>query len=197
MRFLSGPRGQLVAGAPIPPAVLVAGWWFGSVGVAAAVAAGAFGLAVLVAWVEGLGRGDDSGPREAAASAPDEGHGHPSKASPHAAVPSTDSSAAPAPPATTPRPDDVAPPPGVPMTVLGGGDVKMMAMVGAFTGPWGVVLTVFLGALVGLLAYLKLRLLLGTRHLVPLGVFLAVGAAITLWWGRALLDGYLRWSGLS
>ncbi|MDE0474896.1 MAG: prepilin peptidase [Gammaproteobacteria bacterium] len=84
-----------------------------------------------------------------------------------------------------------------PAAALGGGDVKMMALVGAFTGPWGAVLTVFLAALAGLLAYLKLRMLLGTRHLVPLGVFLAVGAAITLWWGQALLDWYLRLSGLT
>ena len=73
----------------------------------------------------------------------------------------------------------------------------MMALVGAFTGPWGVVLTVFLGALAGLLAYLKLRLLTGTRQLLPFGVFLAVGAAITLWWGEALLDWYLQLAGLS
>lgn len=73
----------------------------------------------------------------------------------------------------------------------------MMALVGAFTGPWGVVLTVFLGALAGLLAYLKLRLLTGTRQLLPFGVFLAVGAAITLWWGEALLDWYLQLAGLA
>ena len=148
VRFLAEPRGQLAALLPALPALVLAGWWFGAVGVAAAVAASAAGLAVLVAWVEGLG--------ESAATAP---------ASPAA--------------------------------VLGGGDVKMMALVGAFTGPWGVVLTVFLGALAGLLAYLKLRLLLGTRHLVPLGVFLAVGAAITLLWGDAVLAWYLRLSGLT
>jgi leader peptidase (prepilin peptidase)/N-methyltransferase len=80
--------------------------------------------------------------------------------------------------------------------VLGGGDVKMMALIGAFTGPWGAVLTVFLGALCGVLAYLALRLLLGTRQLVPFGVFLAVGGAITLWWGEALLSWYLALTGL-
>ena len=83
-----------------------------------------------------------------------------------------------------------------PDAALGGGDVKMMALVGAFTGPWGAVLTVFLGAFAGLLGYLKLRLLLGTRQLVPFGVFLAVGAAITLWRGDAIISWYLRLAGL-
>ena len=32
---------------------------------------------------------------------------------------------------------------------MGGGDVKMMAMVGAFLGWQGVLLTIFLGALLG------------------------------------------------
>ncbi len=32
---------------------------------------------------------------------------------------------------------------------MGGGDIKMMAMVGAFLGWQGVLLTIFLGALVG------------------------------------------------
>jgi leader peptidase (prepilin peptidase)/N-methyltransferase len=36
---------------------------------------------------------------------------------------------------------------------MGGGDIKMMAMVGAFTGAWGVLLTLMLGAFVGLLLH--------------------------------------------
>lgn len=84
-----------------------------------------------------------------------------------------------------------------PNAVLGGGDVKMMALVGAFTGPWGAVSSVFLGALAGVLAYLVLRLFTGTRQLLPFGVFLTVGGAITLWWGEAILSWYLSLSGLS
>ena len=152
VRVLARPRGQLAALLPALPVMVLAGWRFGPVGVAAGVAASAAALAVLVAWVEGLGE-DPVHPGDSAGAAP--------------------------------------------AAALGGGDVKMMALVGAFTGPWGVVLTVFLGALAGLLAYLKLRLLLGTRHLVPLGVFLAVGGAITLWWGDAILDWYLGVSGLT
>ncbi|MBN3197084.1 prepilin peptidase, partial [Pectobacterium versatile] len=36
---------------------------------------------------------------------------------------------------------------------MGGGDIKMMAMVGAFLGPWNVLLTLFLGALFGTLIF--------------------------------------------
>ncbi len=176
VRVLATPRGQLAALLPVLPVMVLAGWWFGPAGVAAAVAAGAAALAVLVAWVEGLDEDADA------------------TASVSPAVP-----VRPQDPAYLEHPVHPHDPARAvaPAAVLGGGDVKMMALVGAFTGPWGVVLTVFLGALAGLLAYLKLRLLLGTRHLVPLGVFLAVGGAITLWWGQALIDWYLGMSGLT
>lgn len=78
---------------------------------------------------------------------------------------------------------------------MGGGDIKMMAMVGAFVGWQGVLLTVFLGALAGTAIFLPLSLV-GRKKLVPFGVFLAAGAAITylvgpaiIAWYRALLGG--------
>jgi leader peptidase (prepilin peptidase)/N-methyltransferase len=71
---------------------------------------------------------------------------------------------------------------------MGGGDIKMMAMVGAFLGPLGAVLTVFLGALVGTIIFLPISL--RTKKLVPFGIFLAVGAAVTSLWGDAILTWY-------
>jgi leader peptidase (prepilin peptidase)/N-methyltransferase len=77
---------------------------------------------------------------------------------------------------------------------MGGGDIKMMAMVGAFLGPLGAVLTVFLGALVGTIIFLPISL--RTKKLVPFGIFLAVGAAVTSLWGDAILTWYrLRYLG--
>ena len=79
---------------------------------------------------------------------------------------------------------------------LGVGDIHMMAMIGAFVGVPGALLTVLLGSLLGLLVGVPLtwwrgRLtLLGTY--LPLGTFLAVGAAITYTWGDALVLWYLR-----
>lgn len=73
---------------------------------------------------------------------------------------------------------------------MGGGDIKMMLMVGAFLGPWGVVLTLFLGALFGSLIFAPISM--KTGKLVPFGIFLALGAAITEPFGQALIDWYVR-----
>jgi leader peptidase (prepilin peptidase)/N-methyltransferase len=72
---------------------------------------------------------------------------------------------------------------------MGGGDVKMMAMVGAFVGPWGVVETIFIGSVLALLVFGPVASL--SKRLIPLGVFLAAAGAITWAWGEALLSWYL------
>ena len=72
---------------------------------------------------------------------------------------------------------------------MGGGDIKMMAMVGAFLGWQGTLLTVFLGALIGTLVFVPLTLM-GHRKLVPFGIFLALGAAATYLVGPAILAWY-------
>ena len=72
---------------------------------------------------------------------------------------------------------------------MGGGDVKMMAMVGAFVGWQGVLLTIFLGALIGSLIFVPLTLI-GQKKLVPFGIFLAIGAALTYEFGPAIISWY-------
>jgi leader peptidase (prepilin peptidase)/N-methyltransferase len=71
---------------------------------------------------------------------------------------------------------------------MGGGDIKMMAMVGSFVGWKGVLLTVFLGALLGSLIFVPLSL--KKKRLVPFGVFLALGAAVTFVMGDAIIAWY-------
>jgi len=78
---------------------------------------------------------------------------------------------------------------GEPLTAMGGGDLKMMAMIGAFLGGRGVLLTVFLGALTGTLIYLPF-LFRKTKPLVPFGIYLALGAFVTLVAGDRLADWY-------
>jgi leader peptidase (prepilin peptidase)/N-methyltransferase len=78
---------------------------------------------------------------------------------------------------------------------MGGGDIKMMAMVGAFVGWQGVLLTIFLGALAGTAIFLPLTLL-GRKRLVPFGVFLAIGAAVTYVVGPSLIAWYRRYLGV-
>jgi leader peptidase (prepilin peptidase)/N-methyltransferase len=75
---------------------------------------------------------------------------------------------------------------------MGGGDIKMMAMVGAFLGWQGVLLTIFLGAFAGTLIFVPL-MLMGQKKLVPFGIFLAIGAAICYEAGPALIDWYSRY----
>ncbi len=71
---------------------------------------------------------------------------------------------------------------------MGGGDIKMMAMIGSFVGWRGVLLTVFAGAALGSLIFVPLSL--KKKRLVPFGVFLAVGAAVTFVFGDAILAWY-------
>jgi leader peptidase (prepilin peptidase)/N-methyltransferase len=72
---------------------------------------------------------------------------------------------------------------------LGGGDLKMMAMVGSFLGWKGVLLTAFLGSLAGVVVFLPL-MLFKRKAPVPFGVFLAIGAATTMLTGHAILAWY-------
>ena len=72
---------------------------------------------------------------------------------------------------------------------MGGGDIKMMAMVGAFVGWQGVLLTIFIGAFIGSLIFLPL-LLAGRKKLVPFGIFLSIGAATAYLAGPRLVTWY-------
>ncbi|HTI06795.1 MAG TPA: prepilin peptidase [Gemmatimonadales bacterium] len=71
---------------------------------------------------------------------------------------------------------------------MGGGDVKMMAMVGSFVGWQGVLLTVFAGAALGSLIFIPLSI--KKKRLVPFGVFLAVGAAVAFVFGPDIIAWY-------
>lgn len=71
---------------------------------------------------------------------------------------------------------------------MGGGDIKMMTMVGAFVGWKGVLITLFGGALLGTLVFIPLTI--RKRRLVPFGVFLAAAAGITFVLGEAIVAWY-------
>ncbi|CAN5322365.1 A24 family peptidase [soil metagenome] len=73
---------------------------------------------------------------------------------------------------------------------MGGGDIKMMAMIGAFLGVQGMLITLFLGALLGTLIFGPISW--KTGKLVPFGIFLALGAAVTEPWGAAMVEWYGR-----
>ncbi len=76
---------------------------------------------------------------------------------------------------------------------MGGGDVKLMGMVGSFLGWKGALLTIMLGALAGSIVGIALILL--RKHkmdkVIPFGPFLAVGAVMTTFYGYDIVSWYL------
>ncbi|MCP3963798.1 MAG: prepilin peptidase [bacterium] len=82
---------------------------------------------------------------------------------------------------------------------MGFGDVKMLAMIGAFLGWQGAIVTLLLGSVAGSLvgAVLMISGRLGRTSKLPFGVFLAPAAIVTLFWGRDLIDLYVDLSGLA
>jgi leader peptidase (prepilin peptidase)/N-methyltransferase len=77
---------------------------------------------------------------------------------------------------------------------MGFGDVKMMAMVGAFLGTPLAVMTIMLGSLVGSVVGLSLMRFGGTdrNYELPFGTFLSFGAIASLLVGNELLRWYLN-----
>ena len=75
---------------------------------------------------------------------------------------------------------------------MGGGDIKLLAMIGAFIGWQGVLLTIFLGSaigtFVGMIAMLKEKQNMKMR--IPFGPFLALGAVISIFFGNELILWY-------
>ena len=79
---------------------------------------------------------------------------------------------------------------------MGGGDVKLIAMIGAFVGWQAVLVTIILSAFCGAISGLTLILLgfKGRRDPVPFGPFLAIGGITAMLWGEALLGWHGRWT---
>jgi leader peptidase (prepilin peptidase)/N-methyltransferase len=80
---------------------------------------------------------------------------------------------------------------------MGGGDIKLIALIGAFLGWENAVLTIiigsFAGTLVGIIVMSRPRR--DDSHMIPYGPFLALGALISLFWGNDLINMYLSYLG--
>jgi leader peptidase (prepilin peptidase)/N-methyltransferase len=76
---------------------------------------------------------------------------------------------------------------------MGGGDIKLLAMIGAMVGWKGILFTLFaasaIGTLVGILAMIQSGK--GMRLAIPFGPFLAIGAILHLFFGEFLIVWYL------
>jgi leader peptidase (prepilin peptidase)/N-methyltransferase len=86
---------------------------------------------------------------------------------------------------------------------IGLGDAKLMAMLAAWLGLSGALLSFGLGVVLGAIAALILLVLPSTRenkdgwaHIkLPLGTFLCVGGIVSSLWGEQIIHAYRRWAG--
>ena len=76
---------------------------------------------------------------------------------------------------------------------MGGGDIKLLAMLGAFLGWKAVLPIIFLSSLVGTLIGVPLMLIKGAdgQLAIPFGPFLAFSSIIYLFWGGAIIRWYM------
>ena len=76
---------------------------------------------------------------------------------------------------------------------MGGGDIKLLAMIGAFLGWKGVIFTIFAGSAIGTVAGVALALRTGggRKLAIPFGPFLSVGALLYLFFGPQLIGWYI------
>jgi len=77
---------------------------------------------------------------------------------------------------------------------MGGGDIKLIAMFGAFLGWKNCLVTIFCGVLLGSLVGVTLLLLRrkGRKDPIPFGPFLCTGALISVFYGREIIYWYLH-----
>jgi leader peptidase (prepilin peptidase)/N-methyltransferase len=75
---------------------------------------------------------------------------------------------------------------------MGGGDIKLLAMIGAFLGWKGVIFTIFAGSAIGTAAGVIVAVSTGggRRLAIPFGPFLSVGALLYLFFGPQLIGWY-------
>jgi leader peptidase (prepilin peptidase)/N-methyltransferase len=77
---------------------------------------------------------------------------------------------------------------------MGGGDAKLLAMIGVWLGWQNVLLSAFLACLVGSLiggGAIALKIV-SRRQPIPFGPFLALGGVLSLFWGESIIFTYLN-----
>jgi len=75
---------------------------------------------------------------------------------------------------------------------MGGGDIKLAAMIGAFLGWQLTLLALFLGFFLGsIIGVIVLIINKGKSDIIPFGPFIALGAMLSIFWGQAIIYWYL------
>ncbi len=77
---------------------------------------------------------------------------------------------------------------------MGGGDIKLLAMIGALVGWKGVLFTIFVSSAVGTLSGIAVMLQTkkNMKLAIPFGPFLAIGAVLYIFYGSRLIYWYLN-----
>jgi len=77
---------------------------------------------------------------------------------------------------------------------MGGGDIKLLAMIGTIVGWQGVIFTIFASSAVGTLVGMSIMLVKGKdmKYAVPFGPFLSIGAITYIFFGQRIIDWYLN-----
>jgi leader peptidase (prepilin peptidase)/N-methyltransferase len=81
---------------------------------------------------------------------------------------------------------------------MGGGDIKLLAMIGAFLGWNGAFISLFFGSLLGAFIGVFFMIKEGkdTKYALPFGPFLALGAVVYLFFGDNIINWYVAFAGL-
>ena len=76
---------------------------------------------------------------------------------------------------------------------MGGGDIKLLAMIGAFLGWPSIPVTLFIASLLGSVVGIACMVITGAgrRLALPFAPFLCSGALIYLFYGEQIIDFYI------
>ena len=77
---------------------------------------------------------------------------------------------------------------------MGGGDIKLLAMMGTIIGLKGVIFTIFVSSAVGTLVGVTLMIIKGKdmKFAVPFGPFLSIGAITYIFFGHEIIRAYFN-----
>ena len=77
---------------------------------------------------------------------------------------------------------------------MGGGDIKLLAMIGAFIGLKGVLFTIFAASAAGTIAGIAVMIKTqkGMKLAVPFGPFLSIGTILYIFFGSEIISWYLN-----
>ncbi len=76
---------------------------------------------------------------------------------------------------------------------MGGGDIKLLAMIGAAIGWKGVLFTIFMGSLTGTIAGIIIMIsskIIDIKLKIPFGPYLSAGAVIYIFFGHSMIKWY-------